>query len=71
LGAGVINKAHDTHYMFERYDQKLIVFAFMKMALTFAYEVRLKKILYEKVFFGRFHKLLATVLGFQTDLQGP
>jgi hypothetical protein len=25
-GAGVINKAHDTHYMFERHDQKLIVF---------------------------------------------
>jgi hypothetical protein len=27
-GSGVIYKAHDTLYMFERHDKKLVVFAF-------------------------------------------
>jgi hypothetical protein len=45
----VIFKARDTQYMFERHDQKLVVFAF----------------------YGRFHELLPTVLGFRGDLQGP
>jgi hypothetical protein len=45
----VIYKAHATQYMFERRDQKLVVF----------------------VFYGRFHNLLPTVLGFRSDLQGP
>jgi hypothetical protein len=33
--AGVINKAHDTHYMFERHDRKLIVFAFMAVFMSY------------------------------------
>jgi hypothetical protein len=44
----VIYKVHDK-YMFERHDQKLVVFAF----------------------YGHFHELLPTVLGFRSDLQGP
>jgi hypothetical protein len=27
-GSGVIDKVHDTQYMFERHDQKLVIFAF-------------------------------------------
>jgi hypothetical protein len=27
-GSGVIDKVHDTQYMFERHDRKLVVFAF-------------------------------------------
>jgi hypothetical protein len=34
-GAGVINMAHDTHYMFERYDQKLIVFALIAVFMSY------------------------------------
>jgi hypothetical protein len=35
LGCGVIYKAHDTHYMFERHDQKLVVFAFMAVFVSY------------------------------------
>jgi hypothetical protein len=32
-GAGVINKAHDTHYLFERHD--IIVFAFIAVFMSY------------------------------------
>jgi hypothetical protein len=31
-GSGAIYKAHDTQYMFERHDQKLVVFAFLAVS---------------------------------------
>jgi hypothetical protein len=31
-GSGVIYKAHDTLYMFERHDKKLVVFVFMAVS---------------------------------------
>jgi hypothetical protein len=31
----VINKAHDTHYIFERHDRKLILFAFMAVFMSY------------------------------------
>jgi hypothetical protein len=34
-GSGVIYKVHDTQYMFERYDQKLVVFAFMDVSVSY------------------------------------
>jgi hypothetical protein len=34
-GFGVIYKVHDTQYMFERYDQKLVVFAFMDVSVSY------------------------------------
>jgi hypothetical protein len=34
-GSGVIYKAHDTQYMFERHDRKLIVFAFMAVFVSY------------------------------------
>jgi hypothetical protein len=33
-GSRVIYKAHDTPYMFERHDQKFIVFAFMDVFMS-------------------------------------
>jgi hypothetical protein len=34
-GSGVIYKVHDTQYIFARYDQKLIVFAFMDVSVSY------------------------------------
>jgi hypothetical protein len=34
-GSGVIYKAHDTHYLFERHDQKLVIFAFMAVFVSY------------------------------------
>jgi hypothetical protein len=34
-GPGVIYKAHDTEYMFERHAQKLIIFAFMAVFVIY------------------------------------
>jgi hypothetical protein len=34
-GPGVIYKGHDTQYMFERHDQKLIVYAFMAIFVIY------------------------------------
>jgi hypothetical protein len=34
-GSGVIYKVHDTQYMFERFDQKLVVFAFMDVSMSY------------------------------------
>jgi hypothetical protein len=34
-GAGVIYKAHDTQYMFERHDRKFIVFAFIAVFMSY------------------------------------
>jgi hypothetical protein len=34
-GSGVIYKVHDTQYMFERYDQKLIIFVFMDVSVSY------------------------------------
>jgi hypothetical protein len=33
--SGVIYKAHDTQYMFERHDRKLVVFAFMDVFVSY------------------------------------
>jgi hypothetical protein len=38
-GSGVIYKANDTQYMFERHDPKLIVFAFMAVFVSYAHNV--------------------------------
>jgi hypothetical protein len=32
---GVIFKAHDTWYLFDRHDQKLVVFAFMAIFVSY------------------------------------
>jgi hypothetical protein len=35
LGYRVIYKAHDTQYMFERHDQKLIIFTFVAVFMSY------------------------------------
>jgi hypothetical protein len=33
--SGVIYKAYDTQYMFQRHDQKLVIFAFMAIFVSY------------------------------------
>jgi hypothetical protein len=84
---GVIFKAHDAWYLFDRHDQKLIVFAFMAIFVSYfplfgfwgIYMARDTQYMFERhdqklvifAFYDHFHELLPTVLGFRGDLQGP
>jgi hypothetical protein len=80
-GSGVIDRVHDTQYMFERHDQKLIVFAFQgrfcELLPIILGSVEIYKE-YDNLYilesndkkcrfcvYGRFCELLPTVLGWR------
>jgi hypothetical protein len=83
----MIYKVHDTQYMFQRHDQKLVFFALMAVFMSYCPQfwgsgwftrsmtlsTCLRGMTKTRRFcvYGRICELLPTILGFRGDLQGP
>jgi hypothetical protein len=46
-GSGVIYKAHDTLYMFERHDKKIVIFAFMAVFVSYCQQYWDSRLIYK------------------------